>query len=389
MVARGLGPARGDRADPIDEPLHSSQVRASSMDIAARRLHSQRLAGNGLEGPAGVVGWLGAVQAQDYPAATWALAERSRGVTAAQVDRLLDAGAILRTHVLRPTWHLVLPEDIRWLLALSGPRVRAGIAGRHRQLELAPEVVTRAESVMTAALSAGAALTRAELGEALQAAGIAPDGQRLPHLILAAELDALLVSGPRRGRQFTYTLLDARVPPSPPVEEAEALSRLALRYFRSRGPAQLQDFVWWAGLTQAAARRGLAGAADRLASEVIGGGTYWFDPGTPPRRGGAVVAHLLPNFDELTVAYRDRSALDHPDGRFDPALFSFGSVLGNVVVVGGRVRGAWRRVLGRQTLRVEVRLLGPLSSAERTAVARAAARLGDFHERGVELSWEG
>jgi hypothetical protein len=324
---------------------------ASTVDIATRRLHSQRLAGEPLDGAAEVVGWLGAVQSQDYQAATWAVGQRTRGSGVSTVNRLFDDGAILRTHVLRPTWHLVLPGDIRWLLALTAPRIRAGMAGRLRALELDPATIARAETAFTTALAGGGRLTRPELGAVLRAAGIAPDGQRLPHLIMVAELDALIVSGPRRGREFTYALLDERVPSAPALDREQALCRLAHRYFRSRGPAQLQDLAWWAGLTLAEAAQGTAGAAEtgaeapvRLASELIDGKRYWFDPSSRPRSARGA-AHLLPNFDELTVGYRDRSALDHPDGRFDPTLFAFGSVLSNVLVIGGRVRGAWRRVL--------------------------------------------
>jgi hypothetical protein len=358
------------------------------MDIATRRLHSQRLAGDPLDGAAEVVGWLGAVQSQDYPAAAWALGQRARDVTAAGVHQLFDAGAILRTHLLRPTWHLVLPADIRWLLALTGPRIRAGIAGRLRRLEIDGAVITRAETAFTSVLAGGRQLTRVELAEVLRASGIAPDGQRLSHLILAAELDALVVSGPRRGREFTYMLLEERVPARPCVDREEGLSRLAERYFRSRGPAQLQDFAWWAGVTLADTRAGVAGAGSSLASEVIGGTRYWFDAGARPRPARATLAHLLPTFDELTVAYRDRSAFDHPDRRFDPALFAFGSVLSNVLVIAGRVRGAWRRVVGPESVRLQVRLLDPLTPSERAAVARAAQRMGRFHERRVELEWE-
>jgi hypothetical protein len=260
------------------------------MDIATRRLHSQRLAGDPLDGAAEVVGWLGAVQSQDYPAAAWALGQRARDVTAAGVHQLFDAGAILRTHLLRPTWHLVLPADIRWLLALTGPRIRAGIAGRLRRLEIDGAVITRAETAFTSVLAGGRQLTRVELAEVLRAAGIAPDGQRLPHLILAAELDALVVSGPRRGREFTYMLLDERVPARRRADREEGLSRLAERYFRSRGPAQLQDFAWWAGVTLADTRAGVAGAGSSLASEVIGGTRYWFDAGARPRPARATLA---------------------------------------------------------------------------------------------------
>ena len=380
------------------------------MDIAARRLVSQRLAGNPLETADSVVGWLGAVQAQDYPAAVWALGQRTRGATAADVHRLVDAGAIVRTHVLRPTWHLALPRDIRWLLALSAPRLRTAIAGQGRALGIDRDVMARAHAAFDTALAGGRQFTRAELGAVLQASGIAPDGQRLPHLILAAELDALVVSGPRRGRDFTYMLMDERVPAAPPLRHEEALSRLAEIYFRSRGPAQLQDFAWWAGTTLAEARRGVAGAGVSLASEVIDGKRYWVgspssvsDPSAPvptvtafsaagqehPRPSRAPAVHLLPNFDELTVAYRDRSAAGHPDGRFDPSLFGFGSILSNVLVVGGRVRGGWHRVTGSRTVRVQVHLLDPLRPTERAAVVHAADRMSRFLELPVELEWDG
>ncbi|HAW10548.1 MAG TPA: hypothetical protein DCX12_05680 [Chloroflexi bacterium] len=373
------------------------------MDIATRRLHSQRLAGDPLDGAAEVVGWLGAVQSQDYPAATWALGQRTRAATAATVNRLFDDGAILRTHVLRPTWHFVLPGDIRWLLALTAPRIRAGIAGRLRDLELDAAIITRAETAFTTVLAGGGQLTRSELGEVLRAAGIAPDGQRLPHLIIAAELDALIVSGPRRGREFTYALFDGRVPRAPVLDREQALCRLAHRYFRSRGPAQVQDLAWWSGLTLAEAAQGAAGAAEigaeapaagaaapaGLASELIDGKRYWFDPSSRPRSARSAAAHLLPNFDELTVGYRDRAALDHPDGRFDPTLFAFGSVLSNVLVIGGRVRGAWHRVLSRRGVRVQVRMLDALSPSETAAVSRAADRMGAFLERSVDVEWVG
>ena len=343
------------------------------MDIATRRLRSQRLAGNPLETADEVVGWLGAVQAQDYPAAVWALGQRTRDATAADVHRLFDAGTIVRTHVLRPTWHFALAADVRWLLALTAPRLRTALAGRWRELGIDPGVMRSAQDAFADALAGGRQLTRTELGAVLQAAGIAPDGQRLPHLILAAELDALVVSGPRRGHDFTHMLMDDRVPAAAPLSPEEALGRLAERYFRSRGPAQLQD-----------------PASDAIAAAAAAAASAAPAPGPPPPRTSRVpVAHLLPNFDELTVAYRDRSAADHPEGRFDPDLFAFGSILSNVLVIGGRVRGAWHRVVRPRSARVQVRLLDPLRPAERAAVDRAADRMSRFLERPVEIEWEG
>jgi winged helix DNA-binding protein len=355
--------------------------------IAARRLYAQRLAGAPFASPIEVVRRLTAVQSQDYPGAKWAIGQRTRGVTESEIDRLFDEGAILRTHVLRPTWHFVLPEDIRWLLDLTGPRVRAGLAGRYRQLELDGDVFARAGDAFTAALAGGHHLTRPELGEVLLAAGISPEGQRLPHLLLGAELGGLIVSGPRRGKQFTYGLLDERVPKTSKLDHEEAAFELARRYFQSHGPAQLQDFVWWSGLTMADARKGVALAGPVLEHQAVDGKDYWSDPAAGPARSAAGVAHLLPNFDEYSVAYRDRTAMLREGSELDTTLFAFGSILANVVLVDGRVRGAWRRTTVRGGVLVEIRSLDRFGTRETKAVEASSGRLAQFIERPVELRW--
>lgn len=355
--------------------------------IAAGRLHAQRLTGEPFTSPVHAVRWLAAVQSQDYAGAKWALGLRTRGVTDADVDRIFDAGAILRTHVMRPTWHFVLPEDIRWLLHLTGRRVRLGLAARYRELGLDDTVVARAGAAFAKALAGGRHLTRPGLGDVLRAARISPEGQRLPHLLMRAELDGLIVSGPRHGKQFTYALLDERVAQAPLRDRAEALAELTQRYFRSHGPAQVQDFGWWSGLSMADTRNGIALAGKALEHHVIEGKDYWFDAEAGPARAAAGVAHLLPNFDEYSVAYRDRSAIVDADRPFDPTFFSFGSILSNVLTVGGVVRGAWRRTFTRSSLRIEIRVLDRLGTRETAAVEAAGRRVGRFLERPVELAW--
>ena len=356
-------------------------------EIAARRLHAQRLTGKAFRSVVDSVRWLGAVQSQDYGGAKWALGQRTRDATDAELDRLFNEGAILRTHVMRPTWHFVLPEDIRWLLELTGPRIRLGLAARHRQLEIDRDVVARALAAFTGALAGRRYLTRPELGQVLSAAGISPDGQRLPHLLMSAELDGVISSGPRRGKQFTYALLAERAPVARPLDRMAAVAELTSRYFRSRGPAQLQDFVWWSGLTVADARAGVRLAGGALDRNIIEGKEYWFDAEAGPNGSVAGVAHLLPNFDEYTVAYRDRAAAVDDDRPFEPGLFSFGSILSNVLTIGGRVRGSWRRTVAGRGVRVAVRSLDRLEPSEAAAVEEAAQRLGRFLERPVELSW--
>ena len=361
--------------------------RSKRLSVIARRLQAQGLVGEPFATAVDAVRWLGAVQSQDYRAARWALGQRTSDATEAGVDRLFDQGAIVRTHVMRPTWHFVVADDIRWLLVLTAPRVRAGLAGRHRQLEIDEQVAARANEVITQALAGGRHATRAQLGEALRRAGIAPDGQRLPHFLLGAELDGLIVSGPRMERQFTYALLDERVPPARPLDRNEAVTELITRYFRSHGPAQIRDFVWWSGLSTTDARAGIALARSALDHEVIDGSDYWFDAATAGMQRASRNAHLLPSFDEYTVGYRDRSALLDPDRPFAAELFSFASILSNVVTIRGEVRGSWRRITTRGRACIQVRTLDPLRSSESAAVEDACRRLRRFVERDVSLTW--
>src|SRR5262249_24278612 len=194
---------------------------------------------------AGGGGGVGAVQSQDYYGACWALGLRLQGESTAQtIDAAFDAGRILRTHVMRPTWHFVAPADIRWLQALTGPRMIKAWSQFNARLGIDEKVIARSQAVMVKSLEGGRALTRDELDRALQDAAIHQSGLGMAHLMARAERDCLVCSGPRRGKQFTYMLVDERVPPAPPLDPEAALAELVRRYFTSHGPAQVQDFVW-------------------------------------------------------------------------------------------------------------------------------------------------
>jgi hypothetical protein len=339
--------------------------------IAGRRLGAQRLAGEPFASALEAVGHLGAVQSQDYAGGKWALGLRTRGLTDADVDRLFDAGAILRTHVMRPTWHFVLPADVRWMLELTAPRVRASIGFRDRELGIDADVIRRSLALFETALGGGTSLTRNELAAVLERAGLPATGPHLGHLTIHAELDALIVSGPRKGKQLTYALLAERAPEAPRLDRDEALGELTRRYFTSHGPAQLPDFTWWSGLTAPDARRGLALAGPALAHEVVGGTSFWCSADGPAPVAGGPLAHLLPNYDEYLVAYRDRSAALHPD--LDTSPLPNQSVLTNVVVVDGLVRGGWRRRPDARRVVVELGPLAALDASTGGAVDRAVA----------------
>ncbi|MBI4954541.1 MAG: AlkZ family DNA glycosylase [Myxococcales bacterium] len=346
------------------------------LELAARRLLAQQIAHPVLATPAEVVAHLGALQAQDYAGAKWAVGLRlgADEATDALVERALDEGSVLRTHALRGTWQLIAPADVRWTLSLVAPRVIARAANRYRQLELEPATVRRSNAALAKVLADGAHRTRGELAAVLERAGIATDGQRLAHLLARAELDAVICSGARRGKHATYALLDDRVAATPTVPREEALARLAARYFRSRGPATVQDLAWWSGLPQSDARHGLESIRSSLVRESIDGRTYFRASDT--RAAPSSDAYLLPAFDEYLVAYRDRSAV------LDPAhvarVNAGGGMLDPCVVVGGRVVGTWRRTLGNRAVAIEVTLFGPRKRADRASIAAAANRYGRF-----------
>ncbi len=217
----------------------------NSFNIAHQRLRNEHLGGIPFQTPEEVVQWFGAVQAQDYGGAKWAVAERATGATNAALDRLFTEGAILRTHMMRPTWHFVLPADIRWMLALTSPRVHAMNAYYYRQVELDDAIFQRSNDVLAQALQGGIQLTRAEIAQAYKAAGINASGMRLAYFLMHAELDAIICSGGLRGKQFTYSWFDERVPATNTLDHDEALAELTRRYFTSHGPALVQDFAWW------------------------------------------------------------------------------------------------------------------------------------------------
>ena len=356
------------------------------LDIAQQRLLNQRLTGSRFKSPEDAVKWFGAVQSQDYPGAKWALGQRTRGATDAGVDVAFARGTILRTHVMRPTWHFVTPTDIRWMLALTAPRVNAAMAYYYRQAEIDDALVARSKAVFTKALRGGKQLTRTELGKELQRAGISANGVRLGFLVARAELDALVCSGALKGKQHTYALLEERVPEVKPLSRDEALTELIRRYFTSHGPAQPLDFVWWSGLTMADTKRGIELAKSELAQEAIAGKTYWFNPSmTVARPVPGTRIHLLPNYDEYFIAYKDRSAVS------DAALFKQSSdviryLYGYIVIMKGRVIGGWKRTIDKNGVVLEVRLPLALDEIAREALKAASERFGAYVGKPVELA---
>jgi hypothetical protein len=311
-------------------------------------------------------------------------------VTSAIVEEAVNSGRILRFHVLRPTWHFVAGEDARWLLALSAKRVKAGQRARHQELQIDENTILSSQQIFREVLTGGQQLTRDELESAVNQGGISTDiPQRFPHLLMLAELDAVLTSGAWRGKQATYALLDERVPekPSPShLDPADAAAELARRYFSSHGPATIRDFTWWSGLTAQVARAAIEQAGLALQQDAIDGQVYWGpaeDLSTPTWSTANPIAHLLPNYDEYVVAYTDRSAIVDPDQTGH--LHLRGGVLNNVVILNGLVAGGWTRELKKQAVRVTVEPIRALTTVENQAVEQATRQYADHLGRTAEI----
>jgi hypothetical protein len=356
--------------------MEMSTAKPKQPDVVAERLRNHKLSSPTFKDPADVVRWFGAVQAQDFHGAKWALALRMRKATNASVEEAFNRGEIVRTHLLRPTWHFIAPDDIRWLLQLTGPRVNQRCAGAYSKYELDAATFKRAHRAITKALEGGKQRTRTELKAALNRAGVAADdGVRLAHILLRAELDGVVCSGPRRGNQFTYTLLDESVAQGKQIGRDEALAELARRYFTSHGPASLPDYVWWSGLTTNDARRGIAILNRELEETQIEGTTYWSTNKSKRPETSAGEAHLLPAYDEYNVAYKNRQHVF--DQSAVPQITTWGA-LGPTVLVNGRIVAIWKATVGRNSIDINVKPARILNTNEAVAVRKAATRYAAF-----------
>lgn len=380
MNPRGGGSGRGTVSPAVE--AHSAASEAG--EIAGLRLSIQRLSAPRFATPEAVVGWFGAMQSQEYGYAKWSIGQRAPGVDEAAVDVALAEGTILRTHVLRPTWHYVRREDIRWLQAATRQRVISAMRPYDRPLELDEKLYARCNEIIGRALEGGNHRTRAQLSEALAAAGIVASGQRLGHIVMRAELDALICSGIPRGKQTTYALVAERAPEARELGPEEALVELTRRYFTSHGPATEKDFRWWSSLTAREARRGMEMVAGELESMKVGEWSLWWIPQDVPPPPNAGDIHLVQIYDECIVGYTESR------GALDPGGIARGvgvaSTFPHAILMNGHVTGRWKRQVKGDGMTVHVQPLRRWSAAERRALRREVERFGRFNGLLAEVT---
>ncbi|RIV20021.1 winged helix DNA-binding domain-containing protein [Fibrisoma montanum] len=344
-----------------------------------RRLANQQLDNSSRNSVPKLVSWLGAVQSQEFHDATWSIAQRIESLTRDAFMQAFNAGTVLRTHVLRPTWHFVTPADIRWMLMLTAPRIKAFLRTNDRKLGLDEAVFTRSNALIEQALvKAGRHLTRTELAEVLRQNAIPLGANALAHLLTRAELEGIVCSGAMRGKHHTFALMAERVPIAKAFSREEALAELATRYFASHGPATVQDFSWWSGLTLTDARAGLESIKSQVVREGTGEKTYWYVPTSIPNR-LPTKALLLPNFDEYVVGYADRTTLLEPT--YTGELHRQGNILFHkTIVLNGQIAGTWTMCRQKGKNRVELHPLRVLTEQEEAQIGEAVQHYVRFTE---------
>lgn len=352
----------------------------TSRDLLKTRLRTQRLTGTPFRTAADAVRFLGAVQAQDLHGAKWSLGMRVQGATDLSLDAALGAGKILRTHVLRPTWHFVAPEDLRWMLALSAPQVNRVMSYQHRNLELDRKLFARIYALLERGLGGGNHLTRAEVSALLGRGKIVATGQRLGHILVETELNGVICSGRPRGKEQTYALLEEWVRPGPVYPRAEAIARLAQRFFTSHGPATWKQFAWWASLTVKEAQQAREALRGIDVEQV--NGVEWLSPPqrtTTSKKPGAL---LIPEFDEVLTGWAEigipRTIADRrrgkPTSSFDRPILFDGAWIGN-----------WRRTISIKEVVLEVWRIAKWTSAQERSVVTEGARFAKFLGRPVRM----
>jgi hypothetical protein len=351
-------------------------------EIANTRLQSQQLAKTALKKLQDIVAYMGAIQAQDYPMAKWAIGARLPNSTDKQIEEAVNRGQIIRTHIMRPTWHLVSADDIWWMLELVSPHMLSSLKSRQKELELDEKVFSKTHTIIGKVLNGHKHLTRDEIMAELKKAKIALDPSRAIHIMYKAEADGIVCNGIMKGKNHTYALLEERVKKPKGLTREEALAKLALRYFTSHGPATVQDFIWWSGLPAKDGRNALDMIKSKLVSESNGTETYWLSNSIKIQKNNSSV-HLLPAFDEFIISYKNREAsikLLH-----QKKAFTSNGIFKPIIVVNGQVTGIWKRSIKKDKVIIEPAFFDAKNKIPKSVIEKEASKFGKFLDKKVEI----
>jgi hypothetical protein len=307
--------------------------------ISHQRLLNQHIHGAQFHSVKHLVHWMGAIQAQDYTMAKYGIGIRLKNSTDKAVEDAINKAQIIRTHVLRPTWHFVAAQDIRWMLELTAKNLRRALSSNHKRLELDDKIFRKCNTIIEKLLRGGNHLTRKEIMSALEKKGIKTNSERALQIMFRAETDLVVCNGIKRDQQFTYALFDERVLSTKKFTKEEALAELAQRYFLSHGPATLQDFVWWSGLSVTDARNGLEAIKSKLTPEKFKDKVFWFRT-TDIKQIAANKIIFLPSYDEFLISYKSREVSIDP--QHTSHTFTNNGIFNPIIVHKAKVIGIWK-----------------------------------------------
>jgi hypothetical protein len=352
-------------------------------DIASLRLVNQQIVISSFTSARELLGWIGAMQAQDFPMAKWAVGLRTTGSTEQMINSAIDSGEIIRTHLLRPTWHMVAAEDLYWMLELSAPQIKTALKTRHTFLRMTTSIINNCNEVIKNALTGNQHLTRDALAIQLGKIGITNDNNRLAHVFLLAEIEGLICSGKSIGNKPTYALLEERMGIPVKISRDEALEKLARKYFLSHGPATLQDFKWWSGLKVKDARNALESVKSDLEPVTIGSETYWMGNSASSSPDTSPAVYLLPAYDEYLISYTDRSAAISEV--HNKKAISVNGIFKPLIVSEGQVIGIWKRTANKEIQVLECLLFQAVTKSIKKGIELAAERYGRFLNKQAQV----
>jgi Winged helix DNA-binding domain len=353
----------------------------TTVDFLHHRLMNQCISVTHFKKPEEVVSWMGAVQGQDYLASLWAVGLRLPKATQEGIEKEIADRKIIRTWPMRGTLHLVAAADVHWMLKLLTPRIIAKSASVYRQRELTTQTFLKSEKLLTKALSGNKHLTRDGIYALLEKAKISVEGQRGLNIIAHLAQNGVLCFGTREGKQPTFVLLDEWSPAKQNIEKDEAIIRLARTYFKSHGPATLNDFAGWSGLSLTEVKSALDMLKEEFVAEMMEGQTYWLSQNAPPRSKNI---HLLPAFDEFLIGYRDRSLI--LDTKNSASVILKNGIFNPIILKKGKVIGTWKRSLETDKATLELNPFTKLTTADKKDILRSSKRYAAFLKKEIFLA---
>jgi hypothetical protein len=345
------------------------------------RLINQQLVKTKIESAVEMVQFFCAIQGQEYAQTKWGIGLRLSEIKDIHIENDLNDGRILRTHLLRPTWHFAAASDIQWILELTSKQVHKANAYMYRKLELDAKTLNTCNDIIIKNLIGGKQLMRNEINEYFRRENITAQGHRLSYIMMHAELEKIICSGARRGNQFTYALFDERVKSRETIEYAEALGRLTLRYFTSRGPATVNDFSTWSGLSLTECKKGIGIIAGQLEAIIVEDIEYLMSKDTIFNNNIEASIYLLPIYDEYIMGYKDRSAiLEYKDSLRNVPLFKYDCM----IIFNGQIIGTWKRTIKTKYIELEYDFFMGISEIQKDLFEKAIKEMAQFYDLEIK-----